>query len=93
MEQEKKTQKKEKQPAKPAKPASETPKQEEPKQEATPVPQPQQQPEPEHIKTVVNQIKGPTILGSIDLSLIQNNKTGAKKDGCRQKTEIILGYL
>lgn len=80
---EKKTQKKEKQPAKPAKPASETPKQEEPKQEATPVPQPQQQPEPEHIKTVVNQIKGPTILGSIDLSLIQNNKTGAKKDDHR----------
>ncbi len=77
---EKKTQKKEKQPAKPAKPASETPKQEEPKQEATPVPQPQQQPEPEHIKTVVNQIKGPTILGTIDLSLLQSNKANSKKE-------------
>jgi translation initiation factor IF-2 len=80
---EKKSQKKEKQPAKQSKPDSETPKQEEPKQEAAPVAQPQQQPEPEHIKTVVNQIKGPTILGSIDLSLIQNNKASGKKDDHR----------
>ena len=37
-------------------------------------------PQPEHIKTVVNQIKGPTILGTIDLSLLQSNKGNGKKE-------------
>ena len=78
---EKKTQKKEKQPAKPqpveATPV-ETPK--EPKVEEIQQPK---QPEPEHIETVVNPIKGPTILGSIDLSLLKNNKSGGKKDDHR----------
>ncbi len=35
---------------------------------------------PEHIKTVVNPLKGPKILGTIDLSLIQNNKENGKKE-------------
>ena len=39
-----------------------------------------QAPQPEHIKTVVNQIKGPTILGTIDLSLLQSNKGNGKKE-------------
>ena len=77
---EKKSQKKEKQPAKPAKPAAEAPKQEEPVQEEEPAVQPQQPAAPEHIKTVVNQIKGPTILGTIDLSLLQSNKANSKKE-------------
>ena len=75
---------KEKQPKQP-KPAVETPKPEAPakapaetEQQAAPQP-----PVPEHIKTVVNQIKGPTILGTIDLSLLQNNKNGGKKDDHR----------
>ena len=38
---------------------------------------------PEHIKTVVNPLKGPKILGTIDLSLIQNNKENGKKDDHR----------
>jgi translation initiation factor IF-2 len=74
---EKKSQKKEKQPAKPA---AEAPKQEEPVQEEEPAVQPQQPAAPEHIKTVVNQIKGPTILGTIDLSLLQSNKANSKKE-------------
>ena len=75
---EKKSQKKEKQPAKPQPVATtpvETPK--EPKKEEVQQPK---QPEPEHIETVVNPIKGPTILGSIDLSLLKNNKSGGKKE-------------
>ena len=75
---EKKSQKKEKQPAKPQPVATtpvETPK--EPKKEEVQQPK---QPEPEHIETVVNPIKGPTILGSIDLSLLKNNKSGSKKE-------------
>ncbi len=75
----KKSQKKEKQQPKQAKPAPETPKKEEPKQEE-PKKEIPQQPVPEHIETVVNAIKGPTILGTIDLSLIQGNKTNGKKD-------------
>jgi translation initiation factor IF-2 len=77
---EKKSQKKEKQPAKPQPVAApvETPK--EPKVEEIQQPK---QPEPEHIETVVNPIKGPTILGSIDLSLLKNNKSGGKKDDHR----------
>ncbi len=76
---EKKSQKKEKQQSKQAKTAPETPKREEPKQEE-PKKEIPQQPTPEHIETVVNTIKGPTILGTIDLSRIQGNKTNGKKD-------------
>ncbi|MBP5205818.1 MAG: translation initiation factor IF-2, partial [Bacteroidales bacterium] len=43
-------------------------------------PAPVQAPQPEHIKTVVDQIKGPTILGTIDLSMFQSNKGNGKKD-------------
>ena len=35
---------------------------------------------PEHIKTVVNPLKGPKILGTIDLSLFQSNKENGKKE-------------
>ena len=35
---------------------------------------------PEHIKTVVNPLKGPKILGTIDLSLIQNKDNGKKDE-------------
>ncbi len=78
---EKKSQKKEKQPAKPQPVETtpvETPK--EPKKEEVQQPK---QPEPEHIQTVVNPIKGPTILGSIDLSLLKSNKSSGKKDDHR----------
>ena len=78
---EKKSQKKEKQQPK-AKPAAETPKQEEPKQEE-PKKEAPQQPAPEHIETVVNAIKGPTILGTIDLSRIQGSKPNGKKEEFR----------
>jgi translation initiation factor IF-2 len=84
---EKKSSKKEKPQAK-AKAEEEKPVEE--KQTETPVasvaqPQPAvtQTPAPEHIKTVVNQIKGPTILGTIDLSLLQTNKGTGKKDDHR----------
>jgi translation initiation factor IF-2 len=79
---EKKSQKKEKQQPKQTKLTPETPKQEEPKQEE-PKKEIPQQPTPEHIETVVNTIKGPTILGTIDLSRIQGNKTNGKKDEYR----------
>ena len=46
-------------------------------------PAPVQAPQPEHIKTVVDQIKGPTILGTIDLSMFQSNKGNGKKDDHR----------
>ena len=75
---EKKGQKKEKtqpkaEPAKPEpKPKAETP---------APVEEKPQQPAPEHIKTVVDQLKGPKILGTIDLSLLQNKDS--KKDDHR----------
>ncbi|MCR4874099.1 MAG: translation initiation factor IF-2, partial [Bacteroidales bacterium] len=80
----KKGQKKEKE--KPKQPkqqpkAAEAPKPE-PKKEtpATPVaPQPEQ-PVVEHIKTVVNPLKGPKILGTIDLSLLQQSSGGGKND-------------
>ena len=80
----KKGQKKEKE--KPQQPkqqpkAAEAPKPE-PKKEtpATPVaPQPEQ-PVVEHIKTVVNPLKGPKILGTIDLSLLQQSSGGGKND-------------
>ena len=80
----KKGQKKEKE--KPQQPkqqpkAAEVPKPE-PKKEApvTPVaPQPEQ-PVVEHIKTVVNPLKGPKILGTIDLSLLQQSSGGGKND-------------
>ena len=74
---EKKVQKKEK-PAKtqPQEEVSEIP--EEVQQEST-VTTPVQE-APEHIKTVVNPLKGPKILGTIDLSLIQNNKENVKKE-------------
>jgi len=76
---EKKSQKKEKAQAKPQpkEVIVETPK-EEVKQEpevTTPV-----QEAPEHIKTVVNPLKGPKILGTIDLSLLQSNKENGKKE-------------
>ena len=56
-----------------------------PKLEPALEPQPAsiQAPQPEHIKTVVDQIKGPTILGTIDLSLLQSNKPTGKKDDHR----------
>lgn len=81
---EKKGQKKEKAQAKPQETVVEEVKQEEvqtiePEEIADPVNQPQQ-PAPEHIKTVVNPLKGPKILGTIDLSLLQNNKDNGKKD-------------
>ena len=76
---EKKGQKKEKQSAKPQQQEVESEPQKqvesEDVQEVSPV-----QEAPEHIKTVVNPIKGPKILGTIDLSLIQNNKENGKKE-------------
>ena len=72
---EKKSQKKEK----PQQKVEETPENEIKKENATPLEEkPEekpQQPAPEHIKTVVNQLKGPKILGTIDLSLLQNKET------------------
>jgi len=65
--------------AEPVKPA---PKQEE-KPAVEPQPAPTQAPQPEHIKTVVDQIKGPTILGTIDLSMFQSNKGNGKKEDHR----------
>ncbi len=50
------------------------------KEEPAPVVEKPQQPVPEHIKTVVNPLKGPKILGTIDLSLLQPNKDGKKDD-------------
>ncbi len=80
----KKGQKKEKE--KPQQPkqqpkAAEAPKPE-PKKEtpATPVAPPPEQPVVEHIKTVVNPLKGPKILGTIDLSLLQQSSGGGKND-------------
>lgn len=37
-------------------------------------------PEPEHIKTVVDPLKGPKILGTIDLSMFQNKDNSKKED-------------
>ena len=75
---EKKVQKKEKQPAKQQvqETIPETPKED----IQNPVVTPPAQEAPEHIKTVVDPIKGPKILGTIDLSLIQNNKENGKKE-------------
>ena len=50
----------------------------EPEQESKP--QSHQQPEPEHFKTVVDQLKGPKILGTIDLSLLQNKESSKKEE-------------
>ena len=60
----------------------EPPAQQEKEETVTPQPaqQTQPQPAPEHIKTVVNPLKGPKILGTIDLSLIQNAKENGKKE-------------
>ena len=68
---EKKSQKKEK----PQQKVEETPENEIKKETATSLDEKPQQPAPEHIKTVVNQLKGPKILGTIDLSLLQNKET------------------
>ena len=68
---EKKGQKKEKAQQK----VVETPVPEPQKETPTPTEEKPQQPVPEHIKTVVNQLKGPKILGTIDLSLLQNKET------------------
>ena len=78
---EKKVQKKEKQPAKQQvqEVIPETPKEDTQNTVVTP---PVQE-APEHIKTVVDPIKGPKILGTIDLSLIQNNKENGKKEDHR----------
>ena len=78
---EKKVQKKEKQPAKQQvqETIPETPKED----IQNPVVTPPAQEAPEHIKTVVDPIKGPKILGTIDLSLIQNNKENGKKEEYR----------
>ena len=75
---EKKVQKKEKQPAKQQQEVdAETQKQiEQPEVVDTP----SAQEAPEHIKTVVDPIKGPKILGTIDLSLIQNKENGKKDE-------------
>ena len=78
---EKKGSKKEKpaqQPKQPKKP--ETPKQEPKKAEPAPVAQQPEQPVVEHIKTVVNPLKGPKILGTIDLSLLQQPSSNSKND-------------
>ena len=79
---EKKGQKKEKQSSqsKPAK-TVETPKPE-PKIEEEPAPVVSKPEEPvvEHIKTVVNPLKGPKILGTIDLSLLQQPSANGKND-------------
>ena len=78
-----KSQKKEKaQPVQPQETVTEQPQQEEEKTPEIPAEQPQQ-PAPEHIKTVVNPLKGPKILGTIDLSLLQNSKENGKKDDHR----------
>ena len=78
---EKKGQKKEKQSSQPKQAkAPEAPKPEPKKEEPAPVaPQPEQ-PAVEHIKTVVNPLKGPKILGTIDLSLLQQNSTNGKNE-------------
>ena len=78
---EKKGQKKEKQgsQSKPAK-AVETPKPEPKKEEPTPVVSKPEEPVVEHIKTVVNPLKGPKILGTIDLSLLQQPSANGKND-------------
>ena len=68
---EKKGQKKEKVQQKEVETITDEPKKESP----TPTEEKPQQPVPEHIKTVVNQLKGPKILGTIDLSLLQNKET------------------
>ncbi|MBR4911291.1 MAG: translation initiation factor IF-2 [Bacteroidales bacterium] len=75
---EKKVQKKEK-PAKAQTKEKDSKPEEEVQQEPTVAPAPVQE-APEHIKTVVNQLKGPKILGTIDLSLLQNNKENGKKE-------------
>ena len=78
---EKKGQKKEKpspQP-KPAK-AAEMPKPEPKKEEPAPVVAQPEEPAVEHIKPVVNPLKGPKILGTIDLSLLQQPSSGGKND-------------
>ena len=75
---EKKVQKKEK-PAKVESQEKDSKIEEEVQQEPTVTPAPVQE-APEHIKTVVNPLKGPKILGTIDLSLLQNNKEGGKKE-------------
>ena len=89
---EKKSNKKEKQPQKTSEkatvtetPVNEAPVEQEKEEISTPQPaqQPQTQPAPEHIKTVVNPLKGPKILGTIDLSLIQNTKENGKKEDHR----------
>ena len=76
---EKKVQKKEKQSTKQQTQdvVAETPKEEKAQEveETYPV-----QEAPEHIKTVVDPIKGPKILGTIDLSLIQNKDNGKKEE-------------
>ena len=76
---EKKGQKKEK----PQPKVQETPKPEPVQETPAPIEENAQQPVPEHIKTVVNQLKGPKILGTIDLSLLQNkdNKKDDHKNG------------
>jgi len=61
--------------------AAETPKKETKKEEPEqPVVQQPEQPVVEHIKTVVNPLKGPKILGTIDLSLIQQSSGNGKSD-------------
>ena len=76
---EKKGQKKEKVQQK----AVEEPENEITKETPVPVEEKPQHPAPEHIKTVVNPLKGPKILGTIDLSLIQNTKDNGKKEDHR----------
>ena len=78
---EKKSTKKEKPAQQPKQPkAAEAPKPEPKKEEPAPVVQQPEQPVVEHIKTVVNPLKGPKILGTIDLSLLQQPAANGKND-------------
>ena len=78
---EKKSTKKEKPAQQPKQPkAAEAPKPEPKKEEPASVVQQPEQPVVEHIKTVVNPLKGPKILGTIDLSLLQQPAANGKND-------------
>ena len=78
---EKKGAKKEKQPQQPKQQKkAEAPKPQQKKEEPAPVVQQPEQPVVEHIKTVVNPLKGPKILGTIDLSLLQQPSPTGKNE-------------
>ena len=78
---EKKSTKKEKPAQQPKQPkAAEALKPEPKKEEPASVVQQPEQPVVEHIKTVVNPLKGPKILGTIDLSLLQQPAANGKND-------------